>query len=98
MTQVSNVALLGGNREDLTASLDHDSFPRRRQRDVCHPIRDVFPSRHHPRKVSRRHYVYNVLLARLRVELMDVARLLKDHRTRPGVQCLYVEVGEMSDL
>ena len=51
---VANVALLGGDGEDLAARLGEHAPASGRERDVGHAGRDVLPARHHPREVAGR--------------------------------------------
>ncbi len=77
MTQISHVALLGGNREDLAARFDRHALSGWRKSDVAHAIRHVHPPRHHPREIAGGGDLDDVLFAGSRIELVNVAGLLE---------------------
>ena len=95
---VADIALFRGNREDLAAGLHHHALSGGRQGDVRHAGGDVVPARHHPGEIADRPNVDDVLAAGLRIEFVDVARLLEHNHIRAPVHRLHVVVGELRDL
>src|SRR4029453_3764981 len=49
------------------------AFAGGRERDVRHPVRHVFPARHHPREIARGRDVYDARFPRFWIEFVDVA-------------------------
>src|SRR5260221_7870314 len=76
--KVANVTFLRRNGEYLAAGLDQHALSGGRNFEIRHSIADVFPSRHHPRKIARDINVDDVFLARFWIELMNVTCLLEN--------------------
>src|SRR4029079_905078 len=86
------------NREDLAARFDDDALACRRKRHACQTVRDVFPIRHHPRKVTGRDDAYDLRFSTLWIEFVYVSGLLENHSACARVDRLHVEISKLCDL
>src|SRR5215212_12250609 len=96
--EIAHVAFVCRYREDLAACFNDDALAGWGDSHVCYAVRNVFPVRHHPRKIAGRDDVDDLRFPTLRIELVDVTCLFEHDRARTGVHRLHVEVSKLSDL
>ena len=96
--QVAHVSLLGGNRKYFTTRFNCGAAARWRNRQRNCARGNVFPLRHHPRKITRRRNRNRFLFARRRIQLMHITRLLKHQRTTTRIERLHIKVAKLRNL
>src|SRR6267154_1227158 len=96
VSEVAHVAFLGGNGENFAARFDDYSFSSRRDSHISHAAGYIFPTRHHPGKVSGGGDVDHVLFAAFGIKLVNVTCLFKDHSASASVHRLHIKVSELS--
>ena len=96
--QVARITLLGGDGEDFTASGEQRARPTRRQRRRLDPLRRVHPARLGPGQIAAARDGELGVLARRRLEQVEIARFFEDNDARAGVECLDVVVLVVREL
>src|SRR5881396_864472 len=96
--QVTRIALLGGDGEDLTAGGEQRARPTWRQRRRLDPLRGVHPARLGPRQVAAARDRELRFLPAGWFEQMEVAGLFIDDDATSGVERLDVVVLVMREL
>src|ERR1041384_6772800 len=94
----SLLALRGGYREDSAADEKERARPARRQRRRRDPFRRVHPARLGPRQIAAARDGELGVLARRRLEQVEIARCFVDHDARAGVERLGVVVLVVCEL
>src|ERR1035437_2071831 len=96
--QTPYIALFRGNGKDLAAGLDQHALACRRYFQVANAARDILPTRHHPWEISGDVDRHNMFLAALGIELMDIAGLFENYRTRARIHRLDIEIAKLCKL